>query len=192
MRGFDRVGAGVADDGGVDDRGASSPDESTLQPDASSAMRAFVLSPRSANGVTGRAPEGVAGRAVGPDGVTGRAVGGGVVDVAGRAVGGGVDGVARAIFAGGVDRVGGGVDGVAGRAVGGGVAGVARAPGGGVLDRTCAGAGVWAGADAGGWLPSCSPSGESTLQPEARSAMRALVSSPSRRRVRSSSGTGRP
>jgi hypothetical protein len=51
------------------------------------------------------------------------------------------------------------------------------------------GAGVAARADVPG---SGSPaSGDSTVQPDARSAIRALVSSPSRRRVRSSSGTGR-
>ncbi|NVB79881.1 MAG: hypothetical protein HOV81_15905 [Kofleriaceae bacterium] len=50
------------------------------------------------------------------------------------------------------------------------------------------GAGVAAGVAAAGG----SSLGDSTDQPDARSAMRLLVSSPSRRRVRSSSGTGRP
>lgn len=184
MRGFDRAGGGVDEVSRLDDSFGGA---STLQPDARSAMRAFVLSPRSASGVIGRAVGGgVDGVARGVDGVGGRE-------------GGGVDGVARAGGAGVTDRAGGGV--LAGGGViaddrvvagGGVVAGVARAPGGGVFDRTGAGAGVCAGGDVGGWLPDCSPSGESTLQPEARSAMRALVSSPSRRRVRSSSGTGRP
>jgi hypothetical protein len=50
------------------------------------------------------------------------------------------------------------------------------------------GAGVAAGVAAAGG----SSLGDSTDQPDARSAIRLLVSSPSRRRVRSSSGTGRP
>lgn len=51
-----------------------------------------------------------------------------------------------------------------------------------------AGAGVAAGVAAAGG----SSLGDSTDQPDARSAIRLLVSSPSRRRVRSSSGTARP
>lgn len=51
---------------------------------------------------------------------------------------------------------------------------------------------VGAGVAAGVPAPGESSLGDSTDQPDARSAIRLLVSSPSRRRVRSSSGTHRP
>ena len=66
--------------------------------------------------------------------------------------------------------------------------GVAAGDGAGVAGRAAGDAGA-EGADVP--VAGSPASGDSTVQPDARSAIRALVSSPSRRRVRSSSGTGR-